>query len=87
MGARRQPFLFGAWQARFLESVGVAIGDWWQNVSRQRQKEAEVHAWEVLMRGLDMMNRVAKRWRPRDSSYWMYLPTSALPVPLQAVGP
>jgi hypothetical protein len=28
-----------------------------------------------------------KRGRPRDSSYWMYLPTSALPVPLQAVGP
>ncbi len=31
--------------------------------------------------------RTCESVRPRDSSYWMYLPTSALPVPPQAVGP
>jgi signal transduction histidine kinase len=60
-GATRNPYYFDAWQAKFLDGVGVRLGAWWQNHLRQHRKDREVQAWEALTRGFDAMNRFVQK--------------------------
>jgi signal transduction histidine kinase len=60
-GSTRNPFYFDAWQAKFLDGVGVHLGAWWQNYLRSRGKEQELQGWEALTRGFDAMNRFVQR--------------------------
>ncbi|MGA2742444.1 MAG: ATP-binding protein [Bryobacteraceae bacterium] len=60
-GSTRSPFYFDAWQAKFLDGVGVRLGAWWQNYLRHRGKEQELQGWVALTRGFDAMNRFVQK--------------------------
>jgi len=60
-GSTRSPFYFDAWQAKFLDGIGVRLGAWWQNYLRHRGKEQELQGWVALTRGFDAMNRFVQR--------------------------